>query len=176
MKKELRKKILEQRKLIKNHQERDCNIIDNLKTILNNYHKIMIYYPIFDEPNILNLVNDLHKDYYLPYCHNNNIEIRKIIDINDLEKDEENIWSSKYKTDDEVEVIVTPAVAADYNFYRLGYGKGYYDRFFKNSKAIKIVIVYDEFLIDDIYTDEWDISVDYIVTDKKILKKEENNV
>lgn len=172
MKKELRKKVLEERKLIKNHYERDCMIINNLQAILSNYHKIMIYYPIFDEPNILNIMKDSNKDYYLPYCHNNNIEVRKLIDINDLIKDDENIWSSKYKTGDEIEVVITPAVAADYNFYRLGYGKGYYDRFFKVNDALKIVIVYDEFLINNIYADEWDISVDYIVTDKKILKKD----
>lgn len=171
MKKELRKKILEQRKLITNHQERDYKIICNLQTILKKYNNIMIYYPIFEEPNILDLIND-NKKYYLPYCHNNNIEIRKIVDINDLEKDDENIWSTKSKTSDQIEVVIAPAIAADYHFYRLGYGKGYYDRFFKQNNVLKIVIVYDEFLIDNIYADEWDVSVDYIVTDKKILKKD----
>ena len=131
----------------------------------------MIYYPISNEPNILNIMEN-NKNYYLPYCINGDIEVRKIVSLDDLEKDEANVLSSKVKTNDMIEVVIVPAVAMNRHFFRLGYGKGYYDRFLKYKNVLKIAVVYNDFLIDEQYQDEWDVCFDYIVTEKEIIKKE----
>ena len=71
-----------------------------------------------------------------------------------------------------IEVVIVPAVAMNRQFFRLGYGKGYYDRFLKYKNVLKIAVVYNDFLIDEQYQDEWDVCFDYIVTEKEIIKKE----
>ena len=54
--------------------------------------------------------------------------------------------------------------------YRLGYGKGYYDKYLKNKNILKIAVVNSEFLVDDKYQDEWDVCFDIIVTEKEIIR------
>ena len=98
------------------------------------------------------------------------IDIRKVVDMNDLEKDIYNVPTSKVKTNDEVEVAIVPAVAMNKDKYRLGYGKGYYDKYLKNKNILKIAVVNSEFLVDDKYQDEWDVCFDIIVTEKEIIR------
>lgn len=171
MKDIIRKEILIKRKAIENKNIKDEIILNYLRQLTSLYNKIMIYYPISNEPNILNIIENA-KTFYLPYCVNGDIEVRKLVGLNDLEKDEANVLSSKVKTNDIVDVVIVPAVAMNKQFYRLGYGKGYYDRFLKNKNVLKIAVVYDEFLIEDSYQDEWDVCFDYIVTNKEILKND----
>ena len=168
MKQQLRNIILKKRKEIINN---DLMIVENLKKILNDFNKILIYYPIYNEPNILELVNIFkEKQFYLPYTYPKHIEIRKLTDLNDLEKDLYNVPSSKTKTNDEVEVAVVPSLAMNKDMYRLGYGKGYYDKFLKNKNILKIAVVNSDFVIEEKYQDDWDIRFDIIVTEKEIIK------
>ena len=89
--------------------------------------------------------------------------------MNDLELDLYNVPTSKIKTNDEVEVAIVPAVAMNNKKYRLGYGKGYYDKFLKNKDILKIAVVNSEFVIDVDYQDEWDVCFDIIVTEKEVI-------
>jgi 5-formyltetrahydrofolate cyclo-ligase len=167
MKQELRKTLSKQRKQLINDNE---GIVTNLPLLLSKYSKILLYYPIFNEPNVLSIMNKcLDKTYYLPYTYTDYIEIRKVENLDDLELDLYNVPTSKIKTNDEVEVAIVPAVAMNYKKYRLGYGKGYYDKFLKNKDILKIAVVNSEFVIDVDYQDEWDVCFDIIVTEKEVI-------
>ncbi|WP_424526451.1 5-formyltetrahydrofolate cyclo-ligase [Spiroplasma endosymbiont of Glossina fuscipes fuscipes] len=48
---------------------------------------------------------------------------------------------------DKIDVIVVPIVAFDQNNFRLGYGKGYYDRFLKNYHKMAIGLAFIEQLV-----------------------------
>lgn len=168
MKKELRKKIIKQRM---QDNEKDKMIVEKLKQLIEGYKNILVYYPLKEEINILDILNNKNYNFYLPYCFNNNIEVRKFTSFNNLENDEEGILSSVTKTNDEMDVVVVPAVAMNRKMYRLGYGKGYYDRFLKDKNVLKIGLVYDIFIIEEDFQDEWDICFDYIITEKEIIKR-----
>lgn len=79
-------------------------------------------------------------------------------------------------------VCVTPSLCCDLNGYRLGFGKGCYDRFFAKFEGKKIALTYSDSIEVAIDTDENDIKVDAIVTDSftkyicedTILSKEDN--
>jgi len=65
-------------------------------------------------------------------------------------------------------VIIVPCLAADNNGNRLGYGSGWYDRFLaKHPKALKIGLVYDQFLLDEIPHEPHDIQLDFIITESE---------
>lgn len=53
-----------------------------------------------------------------------------------------------------IDVVITPLMVADYNGYRVGYGKGFYDKFFESCRpdVFKIGVSYDPPVeqIDDI--------------------------
>ncbi len=68
-----------------------------------------------------------------------------------------------------VDVAIIPLVACDKNKNRIGYGKGYYDRFLSGKNTIKIGICYDFQVVDDITPNKWDVPLDYIITPTKII-------
>lgn len=67
--------------------------------------------------------------------------------------------------------VITPLLYSDHQGNRVGYGKGFYDRFFSelNSKTKKIGINYfnPEEKIDDV--EGFDIPLDYLVTPTAVL-------
>ncbi len=69
-----------------------------------------------------------------------------------------------------VDVAVIPLLACDKKLNRIGYGKGYYDKFLKENDCIKVGVCYDFQVIDGITPNEWDVPLDYIITPTKIIK------
>lgn len=75
-----------------------------------------------------------------------------------------------------IDVVLVPLLAFDKKGYRVGYGKGFYDKFLAQTKpdAIKIGLSFFEVedeLIDDVT--EWDVPLDYCVTPQNLYKFKE---
>lgn len=71
----------------------------------------------------------------------------------------------------ENDLIIVPALSVDRNFIRIGYGKGYYDRFLKDFHGKSICPCYDEMRTDTLPADEFDIKVDFIATQSGLHKR-----
>ena len=71
-----------------------------------------------------------------------------------------------------LDLILIPGIAFDMNGHRIGYGYGYYDRFLKKlkSNAKKIGLALDFQVVEKIAESPHDIPVDYIITEKRIIK------
>jgi 5-formyltetrahydrofolate cyclo-ligase len=71
----------------------------------------------------------------------------------------------------QIECFIVPALAFDKRGYRIGYGMGFYDKLLQNSKALKIGVGFD-FQVKNfnIKEDKFDVSMNYIITEKRILK------
>lgn len=69
-----------------------------------------------------------------------------------------------------LEYIIVPLVGFDEKLNRLGHGWGYYDRFLKNTKAIKIGVAFEIQKVDQIITDENDVPLDMVITEKNIYQ------
>ena len=71
-----------------------------------------------------------------------------------------------------IDIIITPGVAFDRDKNRVGFGRGYYDRFFvKHPSAKKIAIAFEEQIINEgIETDKYDKKVDVLITENNIIK------
>lgn len=69
-------------------------------------------------------------------------------------------------------IVFCPAVAVDQQGTRLGMGEGYYDRFFTNHpQAMRVAVVYQVQVSESpLPADSWDQPLDWIVTDKMILR------
>ena len=70
----------------------------------------------------------------------------------------------------EIQVTVVPLLAVNKKLYRIGYGKGYYDRYLKNRRTLKIGLGYS-FQIEEFKEDEWDEPLDAFVCEKEIYEK-----
>lgn len=62
-----------------------------------------------------------------------------------------------------------PALCYDRNGYRLGYGKGYYDRYLSRFGGVKMGLCYSDFVVDSLPRGRYDASVDFLITEKGVL-------
>ena len=70
----------------------------------------------------------------------------------------------------DVDLAIVPGLLFNKRGYRVGYGKGFYDRYLKGKNLLSIGICF-EFQIKDLdFQNESDIPVDYICTEKSIYK------
>lgn len=64
-----------------------------------------------------------------------------------------------------LDLVLVPGVAFDQNGYRLGFGKGHYDRFFEKLPDVyKCGIAYDVQMVETIYPEVHDIAMDIVIT------------
>lgn len=110
------------------------------------------------------------KDIYVPYIdvENDTMKISKIDSFNDLEIGKYQILEPKIKKEynkNLIDLCITPGVIFDKFGYRIGYGKGYYDRFFsnKNIKFTKIGICFRENYVDKLPHSKNDVPVNFVI-------------
>ena len=72
----------------------------------------------------------------------------------------------------DIDIVIVPGVAFDKKYNRMGYGKGYYDRFLKDMTALKIGVCHSFQLVDEIPSEPHDIKMDMIVTEREIWSRE----
>jgi 5-formyltetrahydrofolate cyclo-ligase len=69
-----------------------------------------------------------------------------------------------------IDMVIVPLLAFDDRGYRVGYGKGFYDRFLGHHSAVKIGVSFFESIqtITDVHAD--DIKLDYCITPEKVYR------
>ncbi len=99
----------------------------------------------------------------------------KIGSLAELEPNRYGIPEPKYDTDkiltpNKGTLIAVPGLAFDKNGYRLGYGGGYYDRYLKGKEYMAALgFCYEKQITDSLPYDEYDIAVDGIATERRII-------
>ncbi len=66
-------------------------------------------------------------------------------------------------------ICLVPALAFDELGFRLGYGKGYYDRFLKSFNGVSVGAVYSELLCEILPRGYYDVAVDTVITERRII-------
>jgi len=69
-----------------------------------------------------------------------------------------------------IDIFLVPGLAFDAGGNRLGYGRGYYDYFLKDTPGLKIGIAYDFQLVENIPAGKTDVPMDMIITEKKTIR------
>ena len=65
-------------------------------------------------------------------------------------------------------ICVVPCLSYDSDGYRIGYGKGYYDRFLASFGGTKIGLCYSEFKVNSLPKSKYDVKLDVIITEKGV--------
>lgn len=68
------------------------------------------------------------------------------------------------------DLILVPGSVFDKKGNRIGYGKGFYDRYLTGLPIQKCGICYDLQLVDEILAEPGDVPMDFLVTEKKIIE------
>ena len=186
VKEDIRRSLLKRRRsLLKGDQKQNSRKINT--QLINEIEgrdlkKILVYQPVDNEPSI-------NKTIELSWQKNIEVYIPKVVSkdeiiINRFRK-ESNMSNNKYgikESDDletaefnEIDVAVLPLVGIDVNGFRLGYGGGYYDRFFdqKGELARKPFIIglgYAFQILEISFAENHDLKFDLVITEKGVLK------
>lgn len=181
IKSELRRELKNKRKNIKNKSDIDRIICGNLMRF-DEYKKadlILFYAALDDEINIDACIENalsLDKKVGLPVCldNNGNMNFYYISSLSDIKSGFFGVREPDTKkctqiTDFSKALCVVPAIAYDKLGYRLGYGKGYYDRFLQNFSSISVGLCYNELVNEKLPIGEYDIPVDYIITQNGLI-------
>lgn len=71
----------------------------------------------------------------------------------------------------DIDVIVVPGLCFDSSGFRIGYGKGFYDRLLpKLPRALRIGVCYDHELLGELPSTSHDAPVHIVVTDARVLR------
>lgn len=73
------------------------------------------------------------------------------------------------------DLMILPGLLFDRTGYRIGYGKGYFDRFLGQARlsqrhCVTVGAVPEGLLLDTLPRDEWDLPVDWLVTEQGVLR------
>ncbi len=148
-------------------------LLDELKKVKNK--KILFYYPLKNEANIVKSLHILRKnnEIYLPFMEGKSF---KMVPYRlPLKKKKFGIFEAgnSIRKIDKIDIAIVPVVGVDGGFQRVGFGKGMYDRFFvKLQKKPYTIFIQSTLCFTTKYIcDSFDISCDVIMTPKKTVKK-----
>ena len=180
LKSKLRKKTLKIREKFnkKNIQINFDKILEILKKEKITKRNIGGYFPVNFEVDDLNILKKLEENKFeisLPVIKKNSqMDFYKWSFINPLRINKYGIPEPEKKILVHPDVLLIPLVAFDKNLNRIGYGGGYYDRLIarisKKKKILKIGLALSVQKIDKVPLDIYDQKLDYIVTNKYIIK------
>ena len=179
----LRKAILKSRMNFSKAEntESDLVISESLKSVVASHMRqkatfnLGIYYPLDGEPNLINSLCNLSCSFSLPKVQDDKMFFVKYKKGDELEKPG-NLGIMQPKSNNIIipNVIIIPGLAFSLEGYRLGFGKGYYDRYLslaeKKFSVYKIGVCYNDYLQEKIPYELHDIKMNYIITNEIIIE------
>ncbi|MGH1350248.1 MAG: 5-formyltetrahydrofolate cyclo-ligase [Methyloligellaceae bacterium] len=180
----LRKQLKPQREKITDEEYQSSAALlasaDLTKLGINQNSVIAGYYPIRRECNCLQLLENLHNQNIvtaLPVIRGDELSLhfREWAPADLLISGQLNIPEPDSKARNVTpDILLIPLLAFDKNGYRLGYGKGHYDRTLaelrKNASVTAVGIAYDAQEIPQIPFDQYDQRLDWILTPSGLKK------
>ena len=180
-KQKLRKKYLLIRKNIQNKQEKSKIITNKLiqEQSFINAKVIALYKSLDNEVNTDELIKyslEIGKIVVLPKVIENELVFYKIDKNELLEKSPFGVLEPIGNNDNkifkqDIDLVIVPGICFDLDKNRLGFGKGYYDRFLCNTFIKSIALSFDEQIVSTeiIPVNEFDVKITNIITDKRVI-------
>ncbi len=113
------------------------------------------------------------KKIVVPFVEQGNIQISMLNDFENLIMGEFGVLEpmKKERYDGKIDLVIVPGIAFDLNGGRVGFGKGYYDKFLDRFKdSLRVGLAFEEQIVDSIPCEEHDQPVDIIITEKRIIR------
>ena len=147
--------------------------------IYKNADSIFCYVGKHPEINTKGFIEKAMKDgkkVSIPYCENKTDMNAYVIDSMDnlvsgaFGIEEPNPEICEKTEPDRIDLVVIPCCTVDRCGNRLGFGRGYYDRYLKDFKGEKVLLIREKQIAEEVPTGEYDISIDRIITEKEVIE------
>ncbi len=175
-KKELRSRFKALRERLKS-AERDEKIARNALAAFGEYENYFVYLSFRSEVGTQPLIEGL-KERGKRICVPRVVgkDMLSVPLSGELKPDAYGILSPTAGEEETCEVVFTPMLAVDKEGYRLGYGGGYYDRYFaKRTKVLRVGLAYAGQVTEALPHETTDIPLDALVTEEgvRFFRKDE---
>ena len=188
-KKSLRKKVLEKRSKLSKK-----DIIEYSEIIANKLYEMDYYKNAKRLMSFISFKDEIHtheiiktsisegKSIVVPitFPERKELKVSEVLDFSELEIGFYDILTPKeefirFVDPSTIDLILMPGVVFAKDGYRIGYGGGYYDRFLSklDKKVMKIALAFDLQIVDTVPTESFDIPVDIIITEKRVINYSE---
>lgn len=140
-----------------------------------NAKTVACYYSIGSEVKTQDIMQEIlseGKTLALPRVAGDGLVFCSIKKFEDLEKGSFGIMEPKQNcTEISIfDVILVPAIAMTRTGQRLGYGKGFYDRFLADKSLTSVSLVYSKLLVKNIPRSDDDVPIQWVVTEDEVIK------
>ncbi len=147
---------------------RSVCLSNRIKKLIKRKRYIASYYPFYKEinPNI-----SIQASYFPKITNKNTIQMcsKKEGFINGYKGIKEPFAKCIRIFKKELDAVIVPGIAFDTRGYRIGYGKGFYDKFLREFKGIKIGATFDCCIVEKIKNEKHDIPMDFVVSEKRSI-------
>ncbi|MGN0467897.1 MAG: 5-formyltetrahydrofolate cyclo-ligase [Acutalibacteraceae bacterium] len=187
IKNSLRKKYKNIRNNLIDRNKKDLEILNRLKEskIYINCDSVLIYVSTEIEVDTHNLIEFLFNQgikVAVPQCdtEKNTMEFYFINSMSDLICGAYNIPEPDIShcikvSNTSNSLCIVPGLSFDQSGYRLGFGKGYYDRFLSKSDCLTVGLCYEECLCENLPHDNFDKRVSVVITENNIYNCNQNS-
>lgn len=163
-------------------QERSALIVQNIKALEKFQTARVIHAFLSDEARnevnlipLLEKITSSQKKLLVPVVDGSNLISVELTSFNHLTRHAFGVLEPTERTssplEQEIDLVLVPLLAIDKNGNRLGYGKGYYDRFFKrlNAKCFKLGVGFEFQVMGEVPSTESDVRLDAVMTEKGLI-------
>ena len=133
---------------------------------------ICIYLPLPEEVDTKPIIEEffrLKKTVVVPKVSGDRLELHEISSFSDLAPGAFGVlepnFHDTFVSASSVDVFIVPGVAFDKKGYRIGYGRGYYDKLLKEFNGKTIGLAFSLQIVNKIPKEEHDIRVDKVITE-----------
>ena len=134
--------------------------------------RVLVYAALEGEPDLSAVTQLWSAQYYLPRMVGENLAVHLAEGALQLHRwgVREPLTTAPTLDPQQLDAVVVPCLAADWQGFRLGYGKGYYDRFLSQLNPLipTLGVVPRQLWVEQLPRDSWDLPLQYIVTQEGV--------
>lgn len=128
-----------------------------------------LYYPLKGEYDLLSLLTIYpHIQFCFPKTEKGNLNFYYQPDLSDFKEQDFHVMEPEHGLKinrDDIDAFLIPCVGIASN-RRIGFGKGFYDRYLDNYKGLKVGFCYEECLTNDLEIESTDVFLNKIFVTK----------
>lgn len=145
-----------------------------------NADTVLLYFPTKSEPDLTSIAQIAWSDgkkvaFPISKTESCTLDFRTVNDLCELHEGAYGIFEPTENAEQACvtsnTLCIVPALAVDLDGYRLGYGKGYYDRFLGDFCGRSAVAVHSSLVCDRLPRNDTDIPLKIIITEQETLRK-----
>lgn len=138
-----------------------------------NANTIFVYVSMDKEINTEKIIRkslEDGKEIYVPFIEGKEMKAKRLEKYEDLVEGKFKIKTTRSDISIEnPDLSLVPGLTFDKSKNRIGYGGGYYDKFLENSKTTSLGLLATPFESIEIPTEEYDIALNYILTEEGLF-------